>query len=373
VTTADEQLKFQIALTLLPGVGPVLAKNLVSYCGSVEEIFKKKKSHLEKIPGIGHERASEIISVEKKIFQRAEEEIKFIRKHNITPLFYTDEKYPARLKNCDDAPPLIFFKGKCELNASRMIAIVGTRKASEYGKEITEQFVNDFVKYDATIVSGLAYVIDIIAHKAAVKNNLPTIGVLAHGLDRLYPATHKSTAEKMVKNGGVLTEYLTQTNPDRENFPSRNRIVAGMCDAVIVVESAIKGGALITAVIANSYNRDVFAVPGRAGDFYSEGCNEFIRLNKAALITNADQLAQMMMWETDATEKKSEPKQLKIFQELKEEERILVDLLHQKGKLNIDIISIHANMPMSKVSSTLLNLEFAGVLKSLPGKMFELL
>jgi DNA processing protein len=373
VTIADEQLKYQIALTLLPGVGPVLAKNLVSYCGSVEEIFKKKKAQLEKIPGIGEDRAKAIVEVEKEIFERAEKEVAFIRKHKITPLFYTDENYPARLKNCDDAPPLLFFKGKCELNSSRMIAIVGTRNCTSYGKKITEQLVNDFAKYDVTVVSGLAYGIDIVAHKTAVKKNIPTIGVLAHGLNQLYPSEHKPTVENMVNNGGILTEFLSKSIFVPANFPSRNRIVAGMCDAVIVVESAIKGGALITADIANGYNRDVFAVPGRSGDKYSEGCNEFIRLNKAALLTSADQFAEMMLWEKESAEKKSEPKQLKIFHELKDEEKILVNLLQQKGKLDIDTISINANMPMSKVSSTLLNLEFAGVLKSLPGKMFELL
>ncbi|MEO8087024.1 MAG: DNA-processing protein DprA, partial [Bacteroidota bacterium] len=241
----DEQLKYQIALTLLPGVGPVLAKNLVSYCGSVENIFKKKKANLERVPGIGVERAAAITSHD--VFEQAEKEVAFIRKHKINSLFYTEAEYPLRLKNCDDAPPLLFFKGTCDLNSQRMVAIVGTRNSTAYGKEITEQLVADLVKYEAVIVSGLAYGIDIIAHKACVKNNLPTIGVMAHGLDRIYPGEHKPTAEKMVKHGGVLTEFISKTNPDRENFPSRNRIVAGMVDAVVVIESAIKGGALITA------------------------------------------------------------------------------------------------------------------------------
>jgi DNA processing protein len=287
------------------------------------------------------------------------------------PFFYTDKDYPARLKNCDDAPVLIFFKGKCELNNFRMISIVGTRNATDYGKQITEQLVNDFAKYNVSIVSGLAYGIDITAHKAAIKNGLSTVAVLAHGLDRIYPAIHKPIAEKMLHNGGLLTEFISETNPDRENFPSRNRIVAGMTDAVIVIESSIKGGALITAELANGYNRDVFAIPGKVGDEYSQGCNEFIRLNKAALIESADQVAEMMQWQLE-TEKKNEPKQLKIFHELKPEEKILVNVLQEKGRLDIDALTQHSNMPMSKVSSTLLNLEFAGVLKALPGKMFEL-
>jgi DNA processing protein len=365
---SDEQLKYQIALTLLPGVGPVLARNLVSYCGSVENIFKKKKANLEKIPGIGADRAAAIVN--HAVFDRAEKEVAFIRKHKITCLFYTDKDYPVRLKNCEDAPTLLFFKGACDLNSSRMVAIVGTRNSTSYGKEITEQLVAGLVKYEAVIVSGLAYGIDIIAHKACVKNNLPTIGVMAHGLDRIYPGEHKPIAEKMVKNGGVLTEFISKTNPDRENFPSRNRIVAGMVDAVIVVESALKGGALITADIANGYNREVFAVPGRANSTYSQGCNDYIRQNKAALAENAEHIAELMSW--NAPQKANSKMQLNIFRELKPEEKVLVDLLKEKGRIDIDTLMLQSGMPVHKVSTTLLNLEFEGMLKALPGKMFEL-
>ncbi len=365
----DDQLKYQIALTLLPGVGPVLAKNLVSYCGSVENIFKKKKANLEKIPGIGVERAAAITS--HAVFDRAEKEVVFIRKHKITALFYTDQEYPLRLKNCDDAPPLLFFKGNGTMNAERMVAIVGTRNSTAYGKEITEELVADLAKYNAVIVSGLAYGIDINAHKACVKNNVPTIGVLAHGLDRIYPGEHKPTAEKMVKNGGVLTEFISKTIPDRENFPSRNRIVAGMVDAVIIVESALKGGALITADIANGYNREVFAVPGRANSIYSQGCNEYIRLNRAALAENAEHIASLMNWNTP--QKSKQQKQLNIFRELNPEEKVLVELLKEKGKTDIDTLMIQSGLPVHKVSTTLLNLEFDGLLKALPGKIFELI
>src|SRR5688572_26154744 len=203
MSVSDEQLKYQVALTLLPGIGSVLAKNLVSYCGSVEDIFRKKKSQLEKIPGIGTDRSGLIVGSE--VFERAEKEVAFIRKHNINPLFFLDQEYPARLRNCDDAPVLLYFKGDCNLNEQRMVAIVGTRNATSYGKEVTEQLVGDFTKYHVSIISGLAYGIDVIAHKAAVKNNLPTIGVLAHGLDRLYPAIHKPVVENMIKNGGIIT------------------------------------------------------------------------------------------------------------------------------------------------------------------------
>jgi DNA processing protein len=367
----DEKLKYCIALTLLPDVGPVLAKNLISYCGSVEEVFKKKKPVLEKIPGIGPERANSITSVGGEIFERAEKEIGFIKKGNITPMFFTDDIYPVRLKQCDDSPVLLFFKGECDLNVPRMVAIVGTRNATDYGRKATEKLVGGFAKYNATIISGLAYGIDITAHKAALQNNLPTLGVVAHGLDKIYPPEHSNTATKMMKAGGVITEYLTDTRPDFMNFPARNRIVAGMVDAVIVIESAKKGGALITADIANGYNRDVFAIPGNIDNGYSEGCNDLIRLNKAGLIQTADDVAEIMQWELNV-ENKTGPKQLKIFHELKEDEKILVKVLQEKGRLDIDSLTLHAKMPMSKVSSTLLNLEFAGVLKALPGKMFEL-
>jgi DNA processing protein len=305
------------------------------------------------------------------LFDRAEQEVLFIRKHKIKTFFFLDKEYPARLKNCEDSPVLLFLKGDADLNNQRMIAIVGTRNFTPYGKQVTEMMVDDFSKYNATIVSGLAFGIDIIAHKAALKNKTTTIGVLAHGLDRIYPSAHKPVAEKMIHCGGVLTEFISKSIPDRENFPARNRIVAGMTDATIVIESATKGGALITADIANSYNRDVFAVPGKIGEKYSEGCHELIRMNKAMLIESADQVAEMLNWNDDDSKKK-ENRQLRFFHELKSEEKILVDLLQQNGKLDIDNITIHSNMPMSKVSSTLLNLEFAGVLRSLPGKMYEL-
>jgi DNA processing protein len=343
----DEKLKYCIALTLLPDVGPVLAKNLVSYCGSVEEIFKKKKSSLEKVPGIGPERANRVLSVSNEVFERAEREAVFIRKNKITPMFYTDAGYPVRLKQCDDGPVLLFYKGVADLNSSRVIAIIGTRNATDYGRDITERLVNDFVKYNVTIVSGLAYGIDVTSHKAAVKNNLPTVGVLGHGLDRLYPAIHASVAEKMIQNGGLITEFPSGTNPDKENFLQRNRIVAGLVDAVIVIESAKKGGALITADYANGYNRDVFAIPGNINNGYSEGCNDLIRLNKAGLVQSAANVVEMMGWKLNA-ESKVESKQLKMFHDLKDDERILVKVLQEKGKLDIDTITLTLSRCMLK-------------------------
>lgn len=366
----DEELKFRIALTLLEGVGSVTARSLVSYCGSVEAVFREKKKNLEKIPGIGPATAEKIIR--HNTFNRAERELTFIEQHGIVPLFYLDKDFPSRLKQCSDAPVMLYYKGRADLNHHRMIAIVGTRNASDYGKQITELITAELKEYDVIIVSGLAYGIDITAHKTALKNDMPTIGVLGHGLDRIYPALHKHTAEKMTEQGGLLTEFMTGTKPDKENFPQRNRIVAGMCDAVLVVEAAKTGGALITAEIANSYNRDVFAIPGRTSDTYSAGCNYFIKSNKAALVESASDIAAMMQWNIEK-QQPAKPKQRQLFIEMNAEEKLMLDLLMQNGKSHIDFITSSASLPVSKIAATLLSLEFKGAIKSLPGKMYECL
>jgi DNA processing protein len=366
----DENLKYKIALTLIPGVGNVIARNLVSYCGSVENIFKESKKHLEKIPDVGPVTAEAIKNFSD--FEKAESECNFIEKHNISPLFYLDKNYPARLKNCNDAPVMLYYKGTTDLNSQRIVAIVGSRSATEYGKAWTEKIVADLKNSKTIIVSGLAYGIDVYAHKAALKNEMETIGVMAHGLDRIYPGLHRSIAEKMIEHGGLLTEYLTGTKPDKENFPQRNRIVAGISDAVVIIEAAKKGGALITAEIANSYDRDVFAVPGRLNDIYSEGCNHLIKTNKAALIESAKDIEYIMGWEEQPA-KKIKNIQRNFFIELNDDEKSLVDIINQKGSMDIDTICSNVTLPVSKVSATLLNLEFKGMLKSLPGKVYELL
>lgn len=369
---SDDLLKYRIALSLLPGIGPVLARNLVSYCGGVHEIFRMKRAQLERIPGIGYEKANAISN--KDVLERAEKELRFIKKNGVQCLFYLDPEFPARLKNCEDAPVLLFFKGSCDLNAQRVVSIVGTRQNSAYGRDLTENLVEELVKFQVMIVSGLAYGIDIIAHRAALIHEIPTVAVTAHGLDRIYPFAHSASAEKMLKNGGILTEYLSGTIPDRENFPSRNRIVAGMCDATIVIESAERGGALITAEIANAYNRDVFAYPGRVQDVFSQGCHQLVRDNKAMLVTSAHDIAKAMNWDLEEEEKKKKiKKQLNLFLELTEEERKLVEILKAEGAVPIDSLSILSSLPVSKVSSLLLHLEFAGVLRSMPGKVYDLI
>jgi DNA processing protein len=307
---------------------------------------------------------------EQTVFARAEEEIRFMQKHGITPVFYLDAAYPKRLSHCEDSPVMLYMKGETDLNQEKVISIVGTREATDYGRELCEKLVADLALFNPLIVSGLAYGIDIYAHRAALENNLHTVGVFAHGLDKVYPAVHKSTAEKMMRQGALLTDFTSGTKPDRENFPRRNRIVAGIADATIVIESKRDGGSLITADIANSYNRDVFAFPGRVGDPTSEGCNNIIKQNKAALIQSAADLIYIMGWE--ALKPKNVPVQKQLFLELKPDEETLVNVLKEKNAINIDDICHSAKMPMSKVSSLLLTLEFSGIVRSLPGKMYKL-
>ena len=363
----DEKLKYQIALSLIPNIGDILAKRLVAYCGSVEAVFKEKKQALERIPGIGSVNVNNILNHD--VFGAAEAEVNFVRKNHINPVFYLDASYPKRLLHCDDSPILLYFKGNTNLNAEKVISIVGTREATEYGKRICEKLIADLAPHQATIVSGLAYGIDICAHKAALQQGLPTICVLAHGLDKIYPAVHATTANKMLEQGGWLTDFKSKTKPDRENFPSRNRIVAGIADATLVIESKVNGGSLITADIANTYNRDVFAFPGRVDDAWSEGCNALIKNNKAAMIQNATDLVNAMGWEPKKGQKA--PQQNKLFVELNPEEERIVNELRKKENITIDELCLVCKLPMSKVSSILLTLEFSGVVKSMPGKTYR--
>lgn len=366
-----DELQYQIGLTMLEGIGDVLAKNLVAYCGGAKEVFQTNKTQLEKIPGIGITLANSI-SQSKFVLKRAEQELRFIEENNITPLFFTDNNYPGRLKNCYDSPVLLYYKGNANLNAERIVSIVGTRTPSDYGKYITEKFVQDLSSIGCLVVSGLAYGIDVTAHKTSVDFNIPNVGVVAHGLDRIYPAVHKTIADKMLLNGGLLTDFMSETNPDKENFPKRNRIVAGICDALVVVESKREGGSLITATIANAYNKDVFAFPGKAGDSLSEGCNGLIKTNKASLIESVADLKYIMNWQEQEVTKKKNTKQIPLLLDLSEEEQIIVKAFEGKKQLHIDEISYCTNFPISKTSTHLLQLEFSNVVRSLPGKMYQL-
>jgi DNA processing protein len=362
-------LLHQVGLTFIKNIGPMLAKSLIAHFGDAEQVFKTSRAKLMRVPGIGEKRLGDI-DLSAALF-RAEEELRFIEKNEIQVIFYTDKTYPKRLKNCADGPVLLYAKGNFDLNPQHVISIVGTRNATEYGKQLCRQLVEELQQYNALIVSGLALGIDVCAHKESLKQNLTTVGVLGHGLDRIYPAQNRSIAEKMLDNGGLLTEFPSGTIPDRENFPQRNRIVAGMADATVVIEASIKGGALITAEIANSYNRDVFTFPGRISDEFSEGCNFLIRNNKAALLTCAADLAYSLGWErADDTQPPKE--QLTLFMDLSADERIIFNVIHEhKAPMAIDDLTIKTNMPMSLLAMNLLNMEMQGFIRSLPGKTYS--
>ena len=365
----QSDLLYQLALSQVPYIGYVHAKILSLHFGSAAAVFKANKSVLEKIEGIGEIRARSIKSF--KDFSKASEEIAFIEKYKINALFLTDKLYPRRLLNCYDPPTMLFYKGTADLNASRIVGIVGTRGNTDYGKQFTEKFVKDLASSNLLIISGLAFGIDAIAHKSALKNKFQTVGVLGHGLDTIYPMEHSGLAKDMVKNGGLLTEFRSKTKPDKHNFPSRNRVVAGICDATILVETGIKGGSMITAEIANSYNRDVFAVPGRTSDPKSAGCNHLIKNNKAILLTDTQQFLEIMGWDNTATRPKTSQKEL--FIELTDDEKIITGLLQENENVSIDELVLKSGCSSSALAAAILNLELKNVIQSLPGKMYRLL
>jgi DNA processing protein len=370
----DDILKYRIGISLIPGVGPVLARNMIAYAGGVKQVVDLTEKQLAKIPGIGNVLDSAVKSND--MLPRARAEIEFIKKHDITPVFFTDEKYPRRLSQCDDAPLMLYLKGDVDLELRPVLSIVGSRRATDRGKIICEKFIKELaVRYpDVLIVSGLAYGIDICAHRAALKNGLDTIAVVAHGLDRIYPYLHRNEAKEMIEKGGaVVTEFISGTKPDKFNFVQRNRIVAGLADAVVVVESGIKGGALITARIASSYNRDVLAFPGHPSDELSRGCNYLIKKNIAALIENVDDLEYALGWESKVRESEGAT-QRKLFTEFSsDDEKLLYTILTEEKELTASELCIKSKLPVSRVNSLLLNLEFAGLVKSLPGNAYRVL
>jgi DNA processing protein len=362
-------LLYQVGLTFVKNIGPTLAKNLLAYFGDAEKVFKASHTKLLTVPGIGSKTIAELNFSEALL--KAEEELKFMERNEIKVLFYTDTAYPKRLKNCHDSPILLYSKGNADLNNYRVISIVGTRNATDYGKQLCKQLIEELEQYNVLVVSGLAHGIDVAAHKECLRVNVPTVGVLGHGLDKMYPSQNRSTAEKMLENGGLLTEYPSGTIPDRENFPQRNRIVAGIADATVVIEASVKGGALITAEIANSYNRDVFAFPGRVGDTFSEGCNFLIRNNKAALLTCVADLAYSLGWEKPDY-LNPVVQQFMLPVDLSTDEQTIFNIILQhKLPLAIDDLTIKTNMPVSKLAMNLLNMEMQGYIRSLPGKTYQ--
>ncbi len=361
---------YKIALTQIPLVGPVTAKNLISYCGGVEAVFKETKRGLLKIPSIGETIADNILQTQQSAFSIAEREVTFIEKNNVTPIFYLDKTYPQRLRHYVDSPIVLYYQGKADLNHFRTLGVIGTRKPTEQGKKICREIIEQLKPYNPYIISGLAYGIDITAHQSSLEFGLPTIGILGSGLGNIYPNTHYSIAQKMLEQGGLISEFLHFTKPDRENFPMRNRILAALSDSVLVVETAEQGGSMITANIAEEYNKDVFAVPGRVSDKYSKGCNLLIKNNKAALVENATDLLDKTLWERLDAPKRAV--QTQLFLDNSTEELLILKILGQADEMSVDRISNESKFPPSELAAVLLNLEFQGQIKALPGKRYML-
>lgn len=369
MSTTNDKL-YQIALTLIPKIGDVLVRQLISYCGSAEQAFKTPIPKLLKIPNIGQVIAQNM--QDKSVLENAWKIIQEADKQEVELLFYTDKNYPNRLKQLYDSPVLMYYKGKADLNIQRTVAIVGTRQSTEYGKQITEHIIQELTQYNTLIISGLAYGIDILAHKSCLKNNIPTIGVMASGIDLIYPYQHKNTSIQMQEMGGILTEQTFGTQPDPRFFPQRNRIIAGMADVTIVVEAAVKGGALITAEYANNYHRDVFAVPGQIGKSFSEGCNKIIKENKAQIFTSIKDVIEAMNWDVEGININKNQATEIDFSNFTEEESAVMSLLHNNQEMHIDDLAWKAQIHVAKLSSLLLNLEFQGHIKSLVGKKYKI-
>lgn len=358
-----------LRLQHIPNIGSVTAKKLVAYCGSPSAIFEEKKENLQKMDGIGSLKLKHFFDVEH--LEAAEKELRFIQENNIEVAYFMDADFPEYLKHAIDGPILLFKSGNIDLGNRKIISVVGTRKITSYGTSFCEKFIEEIAPLNPVIVSGFAYGVDICVQRAAMKHGLQTIGCLAHGLNQIYPKAHKKYCSEVEKNGGFLTEFWSSSTPERENFLKRNRIIAGISEATVVIESAEKGGSLVTADIAHSYNRDVFAVPGRAQDKYSIGCNNLIKQQKAQMLTSAADLVYLLGWETDIKEKK--PIQKQLFVNLTDTEQKIYSYLQENGKELLDVIAIGCQLPIFKVSSTLLNMEMKGVVRPLPGKLFEVI
>ncbi|MGE4586232.1 MAG: DNA-processing protein DprA [Mangrovibacterium sp.] len=357
-----------IALSLTPGVGAVNARRLVDYFGSARAVFEAGEALRMKVPGIGMVTARKIGN--REAFKRAETELAFLERHRIRALYLPDHGYPERLRQCEDAPLVLYCKGTHALQDVKMVAVVGTRHASERGRDFCDKLVAGMAgRGGYCVVSGLAYGIDVAAHKACLKYGVPTIGVLGHGLDRIYPSPHRQLAAKMLEAGALVTDFVSQTEIERQNFLRRNRIIGGLVDAVIIVESAEKGGALVTADLAQSYNRDVFAVPGRISDCYSRGCNALIKYQKAGLLENLDDLEYFMSWQPEVDSPGAI--QIPLFPKLSPAGQKIADLLRGR-KLSVDELAQEIHLPAGQLASLLLELEFSGVLSCLPGKIYRL-
>ncbi len=366
----DNTLLYKIAVTQIDNIGSILAKNLVSYCGGVKEIFFKSKAELAKIPGIGYILANEV--VKKEVLIKAEMILKNLESTKVKTLFYLDDNYPKRLNHFSDSPLLLYTKGINSFNNKRTLGIVGTRNATIRGKKITEEIIEEIKDFNVTIISGLAFGIDAIAHKACIKNNMQNIGIMGNGIDITYPSQHENLRKEIEENGDIMSEFPMNTKPDKGHFPMRNRIIAGLSDAVLVVESDIKGGSMITAKMAFNYNKDVFAIPGRYDDRYSKGTNSLIKSNIASLAENAKDICKLMDWTKNSLQK---PKQLELFVKLTDNEQKIVDALKETelDSLSIDKLYHKTKINIGQLSSILLQLEFKGIVENLPGARYMLL
>jgi len=364
---SKNELRYTLALQRVPNLGDTTAKKLLRLVGSAEGIYKEKKSNLLRIDGVG---AYKLKGLSEKIqLDEADAEVQYIEQNKIEYTYFQDKLYPENLKHCIDGPILFFQSGNIDIQNKKIISIVGTRKVTTYGKIFCEKLIEDLAPLHPIIVSGFAYGVDIIAHKSAIANGLQTVACLAHGFNQIYPKAHKKHVEKVKENGGFITEFWSSDNFDRNNFLKRNRIIAGLSQATIVIESATKGGSLVTADIANSYNREVFALPGRVTDSQSHGCNNLIKTQQAQMITNAADLIYMLGWELEENLPKQH--QIQLFVELTEEEKGIFNYLKKQDKEMLDRIAIACKVPTFKVAAILLSLELKGLVRPLPGKLFQ--
>lgn len=365
---SERELIYTMALQHIPKIGDVTAKKLINHCGSAEAVLKGKKQDLLRIDGVGSMILNDIFN--KQHIKDAENEYKFIQKNQITPIYFSDDNYPERLKHCIDSPLLLFQVGNIDLKDKRIISVVGARKITSNGVRFCEKLIDELKPFDPVIVSGYAYGTDIMAHKAAINNNLQTVACLAHGLNQIYPKVHKRYMRDVENNGGFITDFWSTDVFDRNNFLKRNRIIAGISEATIVIESAEKGGSLVTADIANSYNREVFALPGRVTDSQSVGCNNLIKTQQAQLLSKPLDVPYWLGWELENKQKPVIQKQL--FVELSSEEKVIYNYLKENGKQVLDVIALDCKLPIFKVASILLTMELKGLTRPLPGKLFEL-
>lgn len=366
------ELIFPIGISLIPGVGAVMAKKLIAYCGGAEAVFKEKPQYLKRIPGVGPVLSKAIHS--QKVLHRAEQELHYIEKHKIEPTYFLEKEYPYRLLQCEDGPILLYHKGRIDWNKKHFLSVVGSRSCSDYGKQFCAQLMQELKPYDPVIVSGLAYGVDACAHKEAMQNGLSTIAVLAHGLDMLYPQQHRRMAEKMMQHGGLLTDFISGTELARENFVKRNRIIAGLSEATLVIESGLKGGSLITADLANSYNREVLALAGRVDSAYAQGCHQLIKTHKAALMTSGQDVVQLLGWEKQEREQEEEQEGTTSYERLSlnPDELAVLKLLSKLEARSLEYLQQELLISSGNLARLLLQLEFKKLLRPLPGRRYLL-